>query len=86
MVYNLSLILLRCISNHAGIYLEFDAMLIGVCSIDDKSVVLNPSFLEMSKYSSASRFFAKYSTGIVVAPDQDMASNITAGLADVKVG
>lgn len=65
-----------------GVYLEYDVMMIGVSSSEDHDVILNPSFHEMSKFSSPQRFFKLYSLAVVLAEDQTMAANIAQALSD----
>ena len=47
-----------------SIFLEWNVMLIGVCSTTNNSVILNPSELELQQDDSASNFFGvHYTTG-----------------------
>lgn len=65
-----------------GIFLEYDVMLIGVCSPTEHAVLINPTMLEMQKYKYPSRFFYRYNIGVILADEQSMATSISIGLKD----
>lgn len=72
-----------------GLYLEYEVILLGACSHTNKSLVINPSKIEMLKATKtgryAPRFFALHDVGVIIASDESIAQNITAGLKDVNV-
>ena len=68
-----------------GIYLEFDVMLIGLCSTADHTMIINPGKQEMQKHKYVSRFYDKYSIGILIADEQSQANSVAFGLSDSAV-
>lgn len=66
-----------------GIYLEYDVVLMGVCSASDHSICINPSPQEMGKYAYPSKFFNKYNVGVLIADEQILANAVAAGMADI---
>ena len=65
-----------------AIYLEYDCMLLGVCRASDRSVCLNPGSGELQKCRTFLNFFQEYSTGILLAPDDDSANAIAFAMTD----
>jgi hypothetical protein len=69
-----------------GIYLEFDCMLIGVCCPQDGSVIINPCSTETSfLYKYASKFYNRYSVGILLCENQEAANLIAQSLEDSTI-
>lgn len=76
-----------------GVYLEYDCMLIGVCSPADHSLIINPTVLEMRKFRATaaatakhmSSFYTKHAVGVLICDEQSQASNIASGLNDPTI-
>jgi hypothetical protein len=69
-----------------GIYLEFDYMLIGVACPQDDTVIINPCSSEtMALFKYASKFYNRYSVGVVLCDSQETANIIAFSIADVDV-
>ena len=71
-----------------GLYLEYEVILLGACSHTNKSLIINPSKIEMLKATKTGRyapkFFTLHDVGVIIASDESIAQNITAGLNDVN--
>lgn len=65
-----------------GVFLEFDVMLLGLCSATDHAVIFNPTALEMSSFKISSKFYFKYNVAIILTDDRGIASNIATMLRD----
>ena len=59
-----------------GIYLEFGAMLVGVCCKGEMSMILNPSPLETNAYDSLDEFYKVHDTGVLMTESYEMAAFI----------
>ena len=59
-----------------GIYLEFGAMLVGVCCKGEMSMILNPSPLETNAYDSLDEFYKMHDTGVLMTESYEMAAFI----------
>jgi len=65
-----------------AIYVEFGRILVGVCSIENHSVVFNPGAHEMNKYRDPEEFFKAYDVGILLASEQAEASAVASYIGD----
>jgi len=65
-----------------AIYVEFGRIMVGVCSIENHSVVLNPGAQEMSKYCDPEEFFNIHDVGMLLASNQAEASAVASYIAD----
>ena len=63
-----------------GVYLEFGAMLIGVCSSRENDLLLHPSRLEINQFPG--EFFVTYNTAIVICESYEEGMKISRGLED----
>ena len=64
-----------------GVYLEFGAMLMGVCSSTTNDLLLHPSRVEINQYSQDD-FFLTYNTAIVICESYEEGMKISRGLED----
>ena len=65
-----------------AIFLEYECILFGVCRTSDQTVFLNPGKSEFQKFLSPREFFNSYSTGILLAPDDESANAIAFALTE----
>ena len=63
-----------------GIYIEFDAMLIGVCSPENNDVIIHPSISDTKMFNTTAEFYSKYNIGIVICSSYDQKIQITTDL------
>ena len=59
-----------------GIFLEFGAMMVGVCCKGEMSMILNPSPLETNAYESLDEFYKVHDTGVLMTESYEMAAFI----------
>jgi hypothetical protein len=64
-----------------GVFVEFGAMLMGVCCKSEMSMILNPSSLEMHAYDSPEEFFKVHDTAVLLVESYEMAHFITQSLS-----
>ena len=65
-----------------GVYLEFGAMLIGVCSSRENNLLLCPSRVEINQYPNVTEFFDTYNTAIVICESYEEGMKLSRGLED----
>lgn len=69
-----------------GIYVEFEVIMIGVCSIPEHAVFLNPGVEELAPFEGdGEAFFKLYNVGILMAPSQSAAELVANGMNDTLV-
>eukprot|EP00602_Paraphysomonas_sp_CaronLab_P000471 CAMPEP_0185018052 /NCGR_PEP_ID=MMETSP1103-20130426/903_1 /TAXON_ID=36769 /ORGANISM="Paraphysomonas bandaiensis, Strain Caron Lab Isolate" /LENGTH=1629 /DNA_ID=CAMNT_0027547741 /DNA_START=137 /DNA_END=5026 /DNA_ORIENTATION=- len=65
-----------------AIFLEFECTLVGVYCEEDQSFCYNPKQYERKKFSSAPAFFKKFNVGVLLAPNNAVASAIGYAMTD----
>lgn len=68
-----------------AVYLEFDAIVLGVGSSKSHNIIINPGREEFRKHKYLSRFFDKYNMLILVCSEQSMALSIAEGMRSPEV-
>ena len=68
-----------------GIFLQFNVMLLGVCNLDRKDMILNPTRLEMKQLASAPLFFKEYSVAVILSEDETLAQVVAKGMMDDQI-
>eukprot|EP00602_Paraphysomonas_sp_CaronLab_P005050 CAMPEP_0185030594 /NCGR_PEP_ID=MMETSP1103-20130426/17565_1 /TAXON_ID=36769 /ORGANISM="Paraphysomonas bandaiensis, Strain Caron Lab Isolate" /LENGTH=1609 /DNA_ID=CAMNT_0027565787 /DNA_START=240 /DNA_END=5069 /DNA_ORIENTATION=+ len=65
-----------------AIYIEFECTFVGVYSSEDQGFYYNPRQYERKKFKSVSAFFEKFNVGVLLAPNNAVASAIGYSMTD----
>jgi hypothetical protein len=65
-----------------AIYLEFECLLVGVCNLEEYSAHFNPRLYERKKYLTLESYFEHYSLGLLIAPNNSVATAVRYALND----